>query len=536
MQPRHRRIASRLAAAVAALVGLAAVYQIYITGSPVLAAACTGGFGLAYFVYTARRAYTYRYLFPGLAGIALFIVLPLIYTVWIGFTNYSSKNLLTLERATEVLLGEVYERSNVRYQFTLHPADHGFRLVLHTGDEDDSAAAAGAGTRAPDSTGSGAATPAARPQTVFVSDAVPLDGSPQQITVRPLAGSGVVPGDALPLKDVIAHRDAIRALTMRFPDGTAAQMASLREFTPYQALYQQNPDGSLTNRQTGARIAPNPTTGFYETASGQRIEPGFRVGVGLDNYARVFTDSRFRGPFIRVFLWTVVFATLTVVLTAALGMLLAELLSWDGLRFAGLYRVLLFLPYAVPAFISILVFKGLFNRNFGEINLILDTLLGIRPNWTGDAMLARLMILIVNTWLGYPYIMLLCMGLQKSISHDLYEASALAGAGPLTNFFQITWPMIRKPLTPLLVSSFAFNFNNFVLIYLLTQGRPDFLDTNVPAGETDILVSYTYRISFEDSGQQFGLASAISTVIFAVVAILSVINLRLTKVNVEDKR
>jgi maltose/maltodextrin transport system permease protein len=567
MQPRHRRIASRLAAAAAALVGLAAVYQIYITGSPVLAAACAGGFGLAYFVYTARRAYTFRYLFPGLAGIALFIVLPLIYTVWIGFTNYSSKNLLTLERATEVLLGEVYERSNVRYQFTLHAADRGFRLVLHTGDEDDSAAPAGAGTSLLDSTGSGtagsgsgagsagagsadpaaagsvaaagsgSAAPAPRPPTAFVSDVVTLlDSSPQRIAVRPLVGSGVVPGDALPLKDVIAHRDAIRALTVRFPDGTAAQMASLREFTPYQALYQRNPDGSLTNRQTGARIAPNLTTGFYETGSGQRIEPGFRVGVGLDNYARVFTDSRFRGPFIRVFLWTVVFATVTVVLTAALGMLLAELLSWESLRFAGLYRVLLFLPYAVPSFISILVFKGLFNRNFGEINLILEALLGIRPNWTGNAVLARMMILIVNTWLGYPYFMLICMGLQKSISHDLYEASALAGAGPLTNFFQITWPLIRKPLTPLLVSAFAFNFNNFVLIYLLTQGRPDFLDTNVPAGETDILVSYTYRIAFEDSGQQFGLASAISTVIFAVVAILSVINLKLTKVNVEDKR
>jgi maltose/maltodextrin transport system permease protein len=561
MQPRHRRIASRLAAAIAALVGLAAVYQIYLAGSPVLAAACAGGFGLTYFVYTARRAYTFRYLFPGLAGIALFIVLPLIYTVWIGFTNYSSKNLLTLERVTEVLLGEVYERSNVRYQFTLHAAGSGFQVVLHTGDEDDSAPPAAAGTSILESPGSGTApsgsgagsagtgsTNAAaagsgsaasppRPPTVFISDVVPLlDSSPQRIAVRPLAGSGVVPGDALPLKDVIAHRDAIRALTVRLPDGTAAQMASLREFTPYQALYQRNPDGSLTNRQTGARIAPNLTTGFYETGSGQRIEPGFRVGVGLDNYARVFTDSRFRGPFIRVFLWTVVFATVTVVLSAALGMLLAELLSREGLRFAGLYRVLLFLPYAVPSFISILVFKGLFNRNFGEINLILDALLGFRPNWTGNAMLARLMILMVNTWLGYPYFMLICMGLQKSISHDLYEASALAGAGPLTNFFQITWPLIRKPLTPLLVSAFAFNFNNFVLIYLLTQGRPDFLDTNVPAGETDILVSYTYRIAFEDSGQQFGLASAISTVIFAVVAILSVINLRLTRVNVEDKR
>lgn len=518
MQPRHRRIASRLAAAVAALAGLAAVYQIYVAGNPVLAAACAGGFGLAYFVYTARRAYTFRYLFPGLAGIALFIVLPLIYTVWIGFTNYSSKNLLTFERATEVVLDEVYERSSVRYQFTLHAAGRGFRIVLHTGDDDAPAAAGG-------------------PPTAFVSDVLPLlDTAPQRITAQPLAGSGFVPGDALPLKDVIAHRDAIRALTVQFPDGTAARMASLREFTPYQKLYQRNPDGSLTNQQTGERIAPNFHTGFYETASGQRIEPGFRVNVGIDNYTRVFTDGKFRGPFIRVFLWTVVFAAATVVLTAGLGMLLAELLSWESLRFAGLYRVLLFLPYAVPGFISILVFKGLFNRNFGEINLILDTLLGIRPNWTGNALLARAMILIVNTWLGYPYFMLICMGLQKSISHDLYEASALAGASPLTNFFQITWPLIRKPLTPLLVSSFAFNFNNFVLIYLLTQGRPDFLDTSVPAGETDILVSYTYRIAFEDSGQQFGLASAISTLIFVMVAILSVINLRLTKVNVENKR
>ena len=104
-------------------------------------------------------------------------------------------------------------------------------------------------------------------------------------------------------------------------------------------------------------------------------------------------------------------------------------------------------------------------------------------------MLAKVMILIVNTWLGYPYFMMLCMGLQKSIPRDLYEASALAGAGPLTNFFKITWPLIRKPLTPLLIASFAFNFNNFVLIPLLTKGRPDFLDTTVPAGETDILVT-----------------------------------------------
>jgi maltose/maltodextrin transport system permease protein len=146
------------------------------------------------------------------------------------------------------------------------------------------------------------------------------------------------------------------------------------------------------------------------------------------------------------------------------------------------------------------------------------------------------MILIVNLWLGYPYIMVLCTGLIKSIPSDLYEASAIAGAGPLTNFFKITAPLIIKPLTPLLIASFAFNFNNFVLIWLLTAGRPDFLNTRVPAGTTDILVSYTYRIAFQDSGQNFGLAAAISTVIFFLVALLSMANLRLMRVNVPERR
>jgi maltose/maltodextrin transport system permease protein len=137
----------------------------------------------------------------------------------------------------------------------------------------------------------------------------------------------------------------------------------------------------------------------------------------------------------------------------------------------------------------------------------------------------------VNTWLGYPYIMILCSGLLKAIPSDLYEASAIAGATPLTNFFRITAPLIIKPLTPLLISVFAFNFNNFVLIALLTEGRPDFLNTKLPAGTTDILVSYTYRIAFKDSGQNFGLAAAISTVIFFIVAALSLANLKIAKVN-----
>jgi maltose/maltodextrin transport system permease protein len=217
-------------------------------------------------------------------------------------------------------------------------------------------------------------------------------------------------------------------------------------------------------------------------------------------------------------------------------MFLAVLFNWDALRFRGLYRTLLFLPYAVPGFISILVFKGLFNNNFGEINLILDALFGVRPAWFSDPILAKVMLVIVNIWLGYPYMMVLCLGLIKAIPSDLYEASAVAGAGPLTNFFKITLPLILKPLTPLLIASFAFNFNNFVLISLLTGGRPDFLDTTVPAGTTDLLVSYTYRIAFQDSGQQYGLAAAISTVIFVMVALIALLQMRFSKIAKDDTR
>jgi maltose/maltodextrin transport system permease protein len=213
----------------------------------------------------------------------------------------------------------------------------------------------------------------------------------------------------------------------------------------------------------------------------------------------------------------------------------AVVLNWEALKYRTLYRTLLFLPYAVPGFISILVFKGLFNQNFGEINTILDALFGVKPAWFADPTLAKTMILIVNTWLGYPYIMVLCTGLIKSIPADLYEASAIAGAKPLTNFFRITAPLIVKPLTPLLISAFAFNFNNFVLISLLTDGRPDYLNTKLPAGTTDILVSYTYRIAFTDAGANFGLAAAISTVIFFLVAILSLVNLKLTQSKDERK-
>lgn len=146
-----------------------------------------------------------------------------------------------------------------------------------------------------------------------------------------------------------------------------------------------------------AFLPPTPLADFFVADNGESITPGWPVNVGFTNYTKIFTDPDIRGPFMQIFVWTFVFAALTVVFTLAVGFVLASLLQWDQLKGKAVYRTLLILPYAVPAFISILIFKGMFNQHFGEVNMILDTLFGVRPEWFTDPWLARSMLLIVNT-------------------------------------------------------------------------------------------------------------------------------------------
>ena len=483
--------------ALATLALLWMVFSLFTAGQALVAMGVLIFGGTALAIYGTATSLAWRYLFPGVAGMLLFVAFPLLYTVQIGFTNYSSSNLLEFERARDYLLAQTTVDEAHAYDMTVHGQGAARHLQLtsrHTGERFATAA---------------------------------IDGAAEApLTLTPATQD---PGSPLNLRDVIALRDTLQALKLQAPDGKILSYAGLREFAPLEPVWRAGADGSLTQTASGAVYQPNRDTGFFETTGGARVSPGFKVGIGFANYSRMLLDADFRGPFVSIFIWTVAFATLTVVFAGGLGMTLAVLLNWEALPHKTLYRTLLFLPYAVPGFISILVFKGLFNQNFGEINALLDSLFGVRPAWFADPLLAKAMLLIVNTWLGFPYFMILCAGLIKTIPADLYEASAIAGAKPLDNFFKITAPLILKPLTPLLIAAFAFNFNNFVLIALLTDGRPDFLNTKLPAGTTDILVSYTYRIAFTDAGQNFGLAAAISTIIFILVALMAFLQLKATQ-------
>ena len=487
-----------------ALVCLYAVMLVHGSGQTLLATVLLAVSALALWTYTSTRSHALRYLFPGVAAALVFVVFPMLYTISIAFTNQSSRNLLDHDRARAHLLEESVIEPGSQREFTLH----------------------GDGTRLRVQIAGGLATP---PLELVAAD----EPKAQRAVLAPQATPQATPqaaplAAALPLRDVVRVLPALRTLSLQTPEGQTLTLASLREFALRQPLYVSRPDGSLADRITGTVYRADLDNGFFASAEGDLLQPGFRVGVGLRHFKQVFSEGKFRDPFASVFVWTVVFAAVSVAGAAALGLVLATLLGWERLRGRAAYRLVLFLPYAVPGFLSILVFKGLFNQNLGEINLILNALFGIRPAWFSDPTLARAMLLIVNIWLGFPYMMVICAGLIQSIPADLYEATAVEGAGPLVNFFRITMPLIAKPLTPLLISAFAFNFNNFVLVSLLTGGRPDQADSTLPAGTTDILVSYTWRIAFQDSGQQFGLAAAISTVIFLLVAAITLLQMRLT--------
>ena len=490
----------------ALLPALFVAFALFQGGHALWGVAFVSFVALTVFVYTADRAYTYRYLLPSFAAFAVFVILPLIYTLYIAFTNYSATNMMSYGEVRAFLLRERDVNPNRPWLFTLHEVEQDeFALVLH------------AGRRGDDGAGDSYLSESFRPP------------------VREKLTLALHPGDAheratreLSLRETIALRHALSNIELLDPElGVPLRFYSFNSFVPSRRVWmEREEDRGLLNLLTGEVLLPDFVSGHFRNEQGRAIGPGFRTRIGWDNFAQLFTNEAVRGPFLKIFAWTIVFAAFSVFLTFVVGFLLAVLLEWKPLRGRKVWRSLIILPYAVPAFISILIFRGLFNPQFGEINMVLHALFGIRPDWTNHVLLARTMVLLVNLWLGYPYMMILCTGILQSVPGDIYEASAIDGCTPFSLLYRITLPLILPPLRPLLVASFAFNFNNFLLIQLLTGGGPRIPDAATAVGYTDILVTYTFNLAFRDSGANFGFAAAIATIIFIIITILSYANLR----------
>lgn len=246
--------------------------------------------------------------------------------------------------------------------------------------------------------------------------------------------------------------------------------------------------------------------------------------VGFSNFIDV-VNGPFKEVFLPVFGWTVIFALLSTGGCFLIGLIMALLLNNPNMKEKGFYKAILVLPWALPATVAILSWQGLFNGTYGAINNALMNLHLISNPipWLTDPFWAKTAIIIASLWLGFPYMMNVCMGGLSAIPETYYEAADVDGASKVVQFFKITLPSIAQTAWPLLISSFAFNFNNFGSAYLITNGNPARTTTQF-AGYTDILASVNYKL-ITVSGK-YSTASAISIIIFILLAAISFFQLK----------
>jgi arabinogalactan oligomer/maltooligosaccharide transport system permease protein len=201
------------------------------------------------------------------------------------------------------------------------------------------------------------------------------------------------------------------------------------------------------------------------------------------------------------------------------GLLLALILNTPGLRLRPLYRVLLILPWAVPNYITALIWKGMFHSQYGVINQVVQMLGGEQISWFESPVTSFMTVLATNGWLSFPFMMVICLGALQSIPSDLYEAAKVDGASRWQQFWSITLPSLKPALIPAVIISVVWTFNMFNIIYLVSQGEP--------AGATEILVTEAYKLAFEQ--YRYGYAAAYSTVIFAILLMYGLWQNRVTQ-------
>ncbi len=265
---------------------------------------------------------------------------------------------------------------------------------------------------------------------------------------------------------------------------------------------------------------------FTNYSSPYHIPPKNLVDwVGFENFKKLFTMEIWSNTFTKVVGWTIVWGLCCTALTYSLGMILALITNSSLIRFKKFWRSILVLPMATPGFISLLIFRLMFN-GMGPINQILNKMGLASVRWLTDPNIAKLVLIGVNTWLATAGTMVYISGILTSIPTELYEAASVDGATGAQKFKSITLPLVLHQTAPMLLMNLAGNFNNFGAIYLLTDGGP-INPSYQYAGSTDILLSWVYKMTM--SVNQYSMATSISILIFIVIATFSVFNLRRTK-------
>lgn len=239
--------------------------------------------------------------------------------------------------------------------------------------------------------------------------------------------------------------------------------------------------------------------------------------VGLDNFVALFKQEVWRRSLLNVLSWTIVWTFAATTLQIAVAMFLAVLVNDPRVKFKRTIRTVFILPWAVPSFVTILIFAAMFNDDFGAINRELLAPLGMHVPWMSDPFWAKITLILIQVWLGFPFVFALFSGVLQSISRDWYEAADVDGGSRWSKFRHITLPHVLYATAPLLIMQYAGNFNNFNIIYLFNEGGPPV--RNQSAGGTDILISWVYKLTFDNNN--YKMAAAISIIMGLIVAVFA---------------
>ena len=250
--------------------------------------------------------------------------------------------------------------------------------------------------------------------------------------------------------------------------------------------------------------------------------------VGVTNFTNIWRLSTFRSAFGSVLGWTIIWALTASTVQIVIGIFTAIIANQPFIKGKRIFGVIFLLPWAVPAFITILTFSNMFNDSIGAINTQVIPLLGkVLPflnghliPWKTDPTWTKVALIMMQGWLGFPYIYVLTLGILQSIPNDLYEAAYIDGANAWQKFRNITFPMILAVAAPTLISQYTFNFNNFSIMYLFNDGGPGTVGGG--AGSTDILISWIYRLT-TGAAPQYSMAAAVTLIISLIVISISMI-------------
>lgn len=473
-------------------------------------------------VFLDDRLFPWRWVTPALAGMFLLVVYPIGFSLVVAFSNFSDGHRLSKQQVLDNLLARTFQPENaVTYKSAgyVPPKEGATRedLIFWLIDPQNNPFV----TSYQDQ---GLISPEEAEKKYGKIGEIGSDGFPAAI-------GDYARLNRIQLATYFRKRDATdpgiviinqKDFDIAIDSAKAVQQIPEFRYDPTTDTLTSNQDGRVYRAERGSYV-----TGEGET----RVEltPGYADFIGFDNILRVVRDPSIRDPFFRVFLWTIGFALGSVALTFALGLGFALVLNSKDLPLRTLWRSILIVPYAVPFWLSAKTWAALMNREYGPVSNLIESIFGTAPDFFADPALAKVLVLFVNLYLGFPYMMLITLGALQSIPSDMYEAATIDGASATEQFRFITLPLLLVAVGPLLVASFAFNFNNFTLIQLLTNGNPPFSAGSV-AGHTDILLSYTYELAFGGAtGNDYGFAAAVGIFIFLIVGTITFINFRFTR-------